>query len=71
MKIRKVILAAFVIGTLFFPALGLAQSETTPESEESKAIPANEKLEELGIKVLYIGKELTDYIKEGREILTI
>lgn len=29
------------------------------------------KLEELGITVLYIGKELTDYIKEGREILTI
>lgn len=31
----------------------------------------SEKLEELGITVLYIGKELTDYIKEGREILTI
>jgi hypothetical protein len=31
----------------------------------------SEKLEELGISVLYIGKELTDYIKEGREILTI
>lgn len=30
-----------------------------------------EKLEELGITVLYIGKELTDYIKEGRELLTI
>jgi len=29
------------------------------------------KLEDLGITVLYIGKELTDYIKEGREILTI
>lgn len=29
------------------------------------------KLEELGVTVLYIGKELTDYIKEGREILTI
>jgi hypothetical protein len=29
------------------------------------------KLEELGITVLYIGKEFTDYIKEGREILTI
>jgi hypothetical protein len=28
-------------------------------------------LEELGITVLYIGKEFTDYIKEGREILTI
>lgn len=31
----------------------------------------SEKLEELGITVMYIGKELTDYIKEGREILTI
>jgi hypothetical protein len=31
----------------------------------------SEKLEELGISVLYIGKELTDYIKEGREMLTI
>lgn len=31
----------------------------------------SEKIEELGITVLYIGKELTDYIKEGREILTI
>ena len=31
----------------------------------------SEELEELGITVLYIGKELTDYIKEGREILTI
>ena len=29
------------------------------------------KLEELGITVIYIGKEFTDYIKEGREILTI
>jgi len=29
------------------------------------------KLEEMGVTVLYIGKELTDYIKEGREILTI
>lgn len=29
------------------------------------------KLEELGITVLYIGKELTDYLKEGRKILTI
>lgn len=28
-------------------------------------------LEKLGITVIYIGKELTDYIKEGREILTI
>lgn len=31
----------------------------------------SEDLENLGITVLYIGKELTDYIKEGREILTI
>ena len=31
----------------------------------------SEKLEELGITVLYIGKELTDYMKEGREILSI
>jgi hypothetical protein len=31
----------------------------------------SEKLEDLGITVLYIGKELTDYIKEGREMLTI
>jgi len=31
----------------------------------------SEKLEELGITVLYIGKELTDYIKEGRKMLTI
>jgi len=31
----------------------------------------SEDLEELGVTVLYIGKELTDYIKEGREILTI
>jgi len=30
----------------------------------------SEKLEELGITVLYIGKELTDYIREGRHILT-
>lgn len=29
------------------------------------------KLEEMGITVLYIGKELTDYLKEGRKILTI
>ena len=31
----------------------------------------SEELEALGITVLYIGKELTDYMKEGREILTI
>jgi hypothetical protein len=31
----------------------------------------SDKLEELGITVLYIGKEFTDYIKEGRHILTI
>lgn len=31
----------------------------------------SDKLEEMGISVLYIGKELTDYMKEGREILTI
>jgi hypothetical protein len=30
----------------------------------------SEKLEALGITVLYIGKELTDYIKEDRKILT-
>lgn len=30
----------------------------------------SEKLEELGVTVLYIGKELTDYMKEGRYILT-
>jgi hypothetical protein len=30
----------------------------------------SEKLEELGINVKYIGKEFTDYIKEGRNILT-
>ena len=151
MKIRTVILTAFAIGTLFFPALGMAQSETSPQSTEPTVIPANEKLvilwtsgdrdvalkmvfmytynaktrgwwgditlvvwgpsaklltedeelqgymdkimeagvtvrackgcadqygisgklEELGITVLYIGKELTNYIKEGREILTI
>jgi hypothetical protein len=28
-------------------------------------------LEAMGITVLYIGKELTDYIREGRKILTI
>jgi hypothetical protein len=28
-------------------------------------------LEKMGITVLYIGKELTDYIKEGRKILTL
>ena len=31
----------------------------------------SEELEALGVKVLYIGKELTDYLKEGRKILTI
>ena len=31
----------------------------------------SEKLEELGITVLYIGKEFTDYMKEGYQILTI
>jgi hypothetical protein len=31
----------------------------------------SEELEDLGITVLYIGKELTDYIREGRKILTI
>jgi len=31
----------------------------------------SDKLEKLGITVLYIGKELTDYIKEGRKMLTI
>lgn len=30
----------------------------------------SEKLEELGINVYYTGKVLTDYIKEGRNILT-
>jgi hypothetical protein len=30
----------------------------------------SEKLEELGVTVLYVGEELTDYIKEGRHILT-
>jgi hypothetical protein len=30
----------------------------------------SEKLEELGINVYYVGKVLTDYIKEGRNILT-
>jgi hypothetical protein len=29
------------------------------------------KLEELGITVLYIGKEFTDYIQQGRNVLTI
>jgi hypothetical protein len=28
-------------------------------------------LEKMGITVLYIGEELTDYIKEGRKILTL
>jgi hypothetical protein len=31
----------------------------------------SEKLEELGITVLYIGKELSDYLKENRKMLTI
>lgn len=31
----------------------------------------SEKLEELGITVLYIGKEFTDYMKEGYQLLTI
>ena len=31
----------------------------------------SEKLEELGINVHYTGKVLTDYIKEGRRILTL
>ena len=31
----------------------------------------SEELEELGITVLYIGKELTDYLKEGRKILSV
>lgn len=31
----------------------------------------SEKLEELGINVYYIGKVLSDYIKEGRNILTL
>jgi len=30
----------------------------------------SEKLEELGITVLYIGKELSDYVKEERNVLT-
>ena len=30
----------------------------------------SEALEELGINVYYVGKELTEYIKEGRNILT-
>ena len=30
----------------------------------------SEKLEEIGVTVLYIGGELTNYIKEGRHILT-
>ena len=30
----------------------------------------SEDLENLGIRVAYIGKEFTDYIKEGRKILT-
>lgn len=31
----------------------------------------SEKLEELGVDVKYTGKEFTDYIKEGRHVLTI
>ena len=31
----------------------------------------SEKLEALGITVLYIGKEFTDYIQQGRNVLTI
>jgi hypothetical protein len=31
----------------------------------------SEDLKELGINVLYVGKELSDYIKEGRNVLTI
>jgi len=31
----------------------------------------SEKLEALGITVLYIGKEFTDYIRQGRNVLTI
>jgi hypothetical protein len=31
----------------------------------------SEKLEDLGITVLYIGKEFTDYMKSGYQILTI
>jgi hypothetical protein len=31
----------------------------------------SEQLEALGITVLYIGKELTDYIQQGRNVLTI
>lgn len=30
----------------------------------------SDQLEELGIPVLYIGKELSDYVQEGRKILT-
>ena len=30
----------------------------------------SEDIEKLGIEVLYIGKELSDYIKEGRNLLT-
>lgn len=151
MKFRKVFLSVVVMGALFFPAIGLAQSGTSAQSAEPSDIPTNEKLvilwtsgdrevalkmvfmytynaktrgwwdditlvvwgpsaklltedeelqgymdkimeagvtvrackgcadqygvsgklEDLGITVLYIGKELTDYIKEGREILTI
>jgi len=31
----------------------------------------SEQLEALGITVLYIGKEFTDYIQQGRNVLTI
>ena len=31
----------------------------------------SDKLEELGITVLYIGKEFTDYIRQGRSVLAI
>jgi len=31
----------------------------------------SERLEELGINVLYIGEELSDYMKEDRKMLTI
>lgn len=30
----------------------------------------SEKLEEIGVTVLYVGTELTNYVKEGRHILT-
>jgi hypothetical protein len=151
MKIRTLLLTAFVSGTLFLSQAGLAQSAGLSSTSSASEIPANEKLvvlwtsgdrdvalkmvfmytynaqinnwwdditlvvwgpsaklltedkelqeylgkiieagvtvrackgcadqygisaklEELGITVLYIGKELTDYIKEGRKMLTI